>query len=343
MGKTITIDPITRLEGHGKITIFLDDDGNVDKAAFQVPEFRGFEQFCIGRPAEEMPRITTMICGVCPTAHHMAATKTLDSLFKAEPTLTAKLIREVMYNSFMVEDHALHFFFLGGPDFVVGPQAPKEERNILGVIGKVGMENAAKVIDIRKQFRNIISLIGGKVVHPTCGLPGGVSKKLTEEDKKLIGETADKGIDFARFTLDIFRQIVLNNKDYVNVITDNDLYYHETYYMGLVNDNNQPDFYDGKIRVVNQSGNEVIKFGIQDYTNHIAEHVEPWSWVKFPYLKKVGWKGLVDGENSGIYRVAPLARMNVCESISTKEAEAERKVMYETLGGKPVHNTLAYH
>ena len=139
MSQKITIDPITRLEGHGKIEIFLDETGEVERAFFQVPELRGFEQFCVGRPAEELPRITPRICGVCPTAHHMASTKCLDDLWKVEPTSTAKKVRELAYSAFTVEDHFLHFFYLGGPDFVVGPNAPAAERNILGVIAKVGM------------------------------------------------------------------------------------------------------------------------------------------------------------------------------------------------------------
>ncbi|MBS3818237.1 nickel-dependent hydrogenase large subunit, partial [bacterium] len=155
MSKRITVDPITRLEGHGKIEVFLDDKGDVDRAILQIPELRGFEQFAVGRPAEEMPRITPRICGVCPTAHHMASTKTVDDLFNVEPTPTAKMIRELIYNAFQFEDHTLHFFFLGGPDFVVGPQANAGERNILGVIGKVGLEAGKKVIKARREARDI--------------------------------------------------------------------------------------------------------------------------------------------------------------------------------------------
>lgn len=155
MKREILIDPITRLEGHGKINIFLNDKGNVDKAYFQVPELRGFEKFAEGRPAEDMPQITSRICGVCPTAHHMAATKAVDDLYKVDPPVAAKKIRELVYNVFFVEDHALHFFFLGGPDFVVGPTAPKGERNILGVLGKVGSEIGKEVIGLRKQMRDL--------------------------------------------------------------------------------------------------------------------------------------------------------------------------------------------
>jgi F420-non-reducing hydrogenase large subunit len=182
MAQRITIDPITRLEGHGRIEIFLDDEGKVSHAYFQVPELRGFEQFAVGRPAEDMPQITSRICGVCPTAHHMAATKALDSLYQVDPPPAAKKIRELVYSTFMVEDHTLHFYFLGGPDFVVGPQAPAAERNILGVIAKVGVEVGKKVISMRRKLREIITYLGGKVIHPVLGLPGGVAKRVTPED-----------------------------------------------------------------------------------------------------------------------------------------------------------------
>jgi len=340
--RKITIDPITRLEGHGKIEIFLNDEGEVDKAYLQIPELRGFEKFCEGRPAEEMPRITTMICGVCPTAHHMAATKTLDDLFKVEPTSTAKKIRELMYCAFQAEDHILHFFFLGGPDFVVGPQAPAGERNILGVIAKAGLETGGKVIEVRKRLRNILRTIGGKPVMPACGLPGGVSKAISEEERETFIETGEYAVDFCKFTLGLFDDIVLKNKDYVDLVTG-DIYKHRTYYMGLVDENNKVTFYDGKIRVVDPNGKEFAKFRPQEYLDHIRERVEPWSYVKFCYLKNVGWKGFVDGEDSGVYRVAPLARLNVSDGMATPLAQEAYEKMYEVLGGKPVHNTLAFH
>ena len=179
--RRITIDPITRLEGHGKIDIFLDEAGDVERAYFQVPELRGFEKFAEGRPAEDMPQITSRICGVCPTAHHMAATKALDALYQVDPPPAAKKIRELVYSTFMVEDHALHFYFLGGPDFVVGPDAPAAERNILGVIGKVGEEAGKRVIAMRRRSARSSPLVGGKVIHPVLGLPGGVAKRVTAE------------------------------------------------------------------------------------------------------------------------------------------------------------------
>ncbi len=340
--RKITIDPITRLEGHGKIEIFLNDDGEVERAYFQIPELRGFEKFCEGRPAEEMPRITTRICGVCPTAHHMASTKALDDLWKVEPTSAAKKIRELMYCAFQAEDHILHFFFLGGPDFIVGPQAPAGERNILGVIAKVGMETGGKVIEVRKRLRGVIQTIGGKVIHPVCGLPGGVSKQITEEERKEFVDAAEYAVEFSKFALELFDDIVLKNKEYVDLVTG-DIYKHRTYYMGMVDENNKVNFYDGELRVVDPNGKEFAKFRGQDYLEHIREHVEPWTYVRFSYLKNIGWKGFVDGEDSGVFRVAPLARLNAADGMATPLAQEAYEGMYEILGGKPVHNTLAFH
>ncbi len=342
MGTVYTIDPITRLEGHGKIDIYLDDAGNVNRAFFLVPELRGFETFVEGRPAEDMPQITSRICGVCPSAHHMAATKALDALYGVEPTQTAKAVREFFYNLFMFEDHLLHFYFLGGPDFIVGPDAPKSARNILGVIDKVGLEAGKKVIEIRKRCRALMAEIGGKPIHPVLGLPGGVAKQIKEESREELKTFASEAISFAQFTLSAFNDIVLDNKAYVDLVLS-DIYYLESNYMGLVDSSNRVNFYDGNVRVVNPSAAEIDKFKPADYASVIAERVEPWTYIKFPYLRKVGWKGFVGGESSGIYRVAPLARLNAAEGMATPLAQEEYERMYSILGGKPVHNTLALH
>jgi len=340
--KEIVINPITRLEGHGKITIFLDDHGEVARAYFQVPELRGFESFLVGRQAEDAPQITSRICGVCPTAHHMAATKALDELYKVDPPEVAKKIREMIYNVFMLEDHALHLFFLGGPDFVVGPTAPKAERNIVGVIQKVGLEIGKRVIGMRKDLRAVIQELGGKVIHPVFGLPGGVAKAVTPEMQKRFAEVADRGFDFALFCEKLLEDVVLGNPEYVKLITS-DAYTHRTHYMGLVDDQNRPNFYEGRIRVVDPSGVEILKFPAKDYLEHIAEHVEPWTYVKFPFLKRFGWKGFVDGPESGVYSVAPLARLNVSETMATPRAAELREKFFQVLGGRPVHHTLANH
>lgn len=340
MGRKITIDPITRLEGHGKIDIFLNDKGNVERAYFQIPELRGFERFAQGRPAEDMPQITSRICGVCPTAHHMASTKTLDDLYNVTPPTAAEKVREMIYNIFVMEDHALHFFYLAGPDFIVGPKAPKAERNILGVLGKVGLEAGKEVIGMRRQLRELMTLASGKAIHPVFGLPGGISKPIAKDDQQKFIDVAKHAVEFGQFSLKLFNDIVLKNPEYMDYITS-DTYTHKTYYMGLVDDNNKINFYDGKLRVVTPDGKEFLKFSEQEYLEHIAEHVEPWSYVRFSYLKDLGWQGFTDGAESGIFAVAPLARLNAADGMATPQAQEAYEHFFETLGGKPVHYTLS--
>jgi len=340
--KEILIDPITRLEGHGNVSIFLNDRGEVENAYLKVPELRGFEQFCIGRRAELMPILTTRICGVCPVAHHFASVKALDVAFNVEPTSTAKKLRELMYMGYLIYDHTLHFYFLGGPDFIVGPDAPPEKRNILGVIEKAGLDVAKEVIKHRAYGQQMTAILGGKATHPVCGLPGGISKPLSEENRKEMERMASSSLEFAKLTLKIFHDIVLSNSNYVDMIKS-EPYTMKTYYMGMVDDKNKVNFYDGKIRVVAPDGKECLNFDAQDYLKHIGEHVEEWTYSKFPYLKQIGWKGQVAGIDSGVYRVGPLGRLNASNGMATPLAQAEHEVMYKTLGGKPVHGTLAFH
>ncbi len=340
--KKITIDPMTRLEGHGKITIFLNEDGSVANAYLQIPELRGFEKFCEGRPAEDMPQITQRICGVCPEAHHMAATKALDELFHVEPTSTAKKLRELLYSAFFVTDHTTHFYILSAPDFVMGPDAPPAERNILGVIAKVGLELGGAVINTRKQNHWIIQTIGGRAIHPCFGLPGGVSRAINEEERAQIEEIAKSSVEFGKLSLKVFDDVVLKNKVYLDMILS-DTYTQRSYNMGLVDEKNKVNFYDGKVRVVDPAGKEFCKYAPREYLEHIAERVEPWTYLKFPYLKKVGWKGFVDGKDSGVYRATPLSRLNAADGMATPLAQEEYERMYSTLGGKPADYTLATH
>jgi F420-non-reducing hydrogenase large subunit len=340
--KRITIDPITRLEGHGKITIFLNEDGSVANTYLQIPELRGFEKFSEGRIAEDMPQITQRICGVCPEAHHMAGTKALDDLFHVEPTSTAKKLRELLYSAFYVTDHTTHFYILGAPDFVMGPDAAPAERNILGVIGKVGLELGGAVINTRKQNHWIIQTVGGRPIHPCFGLPGGVSKAINEEERAKIEEIAKQSVEFGKVSLKVFDDVVLKNKMYVDMVLS-DTFTQKSYNMGLVDKNNKVNFYDGKVRVVGPDGKELCKYAPREYLEHIAERVEPWTYLKFPYLKKVGWKGFVDGKDSGVYRATPLSRLNAADGMATPLAQAEYERMYSTLGGKPVNYTLATH
>ena len=338
----VSIDPITRLEGHGKIDIFLTEEGDVANAYLQVPELRGFERFCVGRQAEDMPNITNRICGVCPEAHHMASAKALDALFHVDPPPTAKKLRELFYSIFFATDHTTHFYALAGPDFVVGPEAPVAERNILGIIKKVGMDVAGKVLKMRADGHHLIKMMGGRPVHPNWAVPGGVSRGITEEQRQEIENMGREAIDFAKFSLQLFNDIVLENSDYLNLILS-DMYADRTYNMGTVDENNHVNFYDGMIRIVGPEGEEHAKYPASEYREYIAERVEPWSYLKFPYLKKIGWKGFEGGVDSGVYKATPLSRLNAADGMATPLAQAEYERMYETLGGKPVHATLATH
>jgi F420-non-reducing hydrogenase large subunit len=338
----ISIDPITRLEGHGRIDIFLDDAGDVANAYLVIPELRGFEKFAEGRPVEEMPRITPRICGVCPEAHHMASAKAADAVYKVEVPPTGKMLRELLYSAFYVADHMTHFYILGGPDFVLGPDAPPAERNILGLIHKVGLEVGGKVIQARGMAMDIVGTLGGKTIHPVCAIPGGMSKAINEEERASFEATARHEVEFALFSLDIFRAVVLKNQAYVDMILS-DAYTMQTYYMGLVDEHNHVNFYDGQVRVVDPAGKQFVKYRPEEYLEVVAEHVEPWTYLKVPFLKKVGWKGFVTGQDSGVYQATPLSRLNASDGMATPLAQEACEEFYRTLGGKPVHHTLAAH
>ena len=345
--KSIVIDPITRLEGHGKIHLFVKDDGELANCYFQVPELRGFEKFCQGRPVEEMARITTRICGVCPDAHHMAAAKAADAVYGVTPPPAAIKLRNLVYNAFFAGDHCTHFYALGGPDFVCGPDAPPAERNSLGVIAKVGIEAGKKVIAQRAAGQRIIEIIGGKKVHPVTAIPGGMSKRVTIAEQEEMIKLGEQMVEFAKFTLGVLDSVVLANKAYVDLILS-DTYLHKTYNMGLVDANGKINFYEGKVRVVSPEGKKHAEYEPKDYLEYVAEHVEPYSYLKYPFLKKVGWKGFVDGEDSGVYKATPLSRLNVSDGMATPLAQAEYERFYQTLTGdksgkKPVHATLATH
>lgn len=338
----LSIDPITRLEGHGRIDLFLNERGELENAYVVIPELRGFEKFCEGRPVEEMPQLTQRICGVCPIAHHMAAAKAGDAVYKVEIPPAARKLRELMYAAFFVADHATHFYALGGPDFIVGPDAPKAERNILGVIRKVGKEVGGRVLQLLQDNHEITAIIGGRYIHSVGAVIGGMSKPITAQEREAIVERARRSVETARFSLKIFEDLVLKDRAYADLILS-ESFTHRTYYMGLVDEDNRVNFYDGQVRVVGPDGQELVKYRPEQYLDVIAEHVEPWTYLKFPYLKAVGWKGLVDGPQSGVYRATPLGRLNAAEGMATPLAQAEYERFYETLGGKPVHATLATH
>ncbi|MFO7532761.1 MAG: Ni/Fe hydrogenase subunit alpha [Candidatus Limnocylindrales bacterium] len=339
----ITIDPVTRLEGHGKIEILLDDLGNVEHTYFQIPELRGFEAFCVGRPVEDMPALTNRICGVCPEAHHMAAAKAADAVYGVTPPRTGRMLRELLYNAFYVTDHATHFYVLSGPDLIMGPDAPKAERNILGVVKKVGAEVGGKVIDARKAGHRVIEIIGGRRIHPCTGVPGGMTKAISDAERDEIKALGDAMVEFASFSLDLFASMLQDEA--IEEIVKGDLYTHQTYYSGLVDADDKVTFYDGQIKVVAPDGEVHGQYEPKDYRDWISEKVEPWTFLKFPYLKKVGWKGLVDGKDSGMYTVAPLGRLNVASGMATPKAQAAYEQYFATLSpdGTPVHSRGATH
>ncbi len=340
--KRVSIDPITRLEGHGRIEIFLNDAGEVAEAIFQVPELRGFEQFCRGRPVWELPSITARICGVCPGAHHMASGKAVDAVYGVEPPPAAVKLRELFYSAHYVHSHIAHFYLLAAPDFVLGPDATRAERNVLGVLQKAGAELVRAVIEHRRIAQDVQTTLAGRATHPSWNVPGGVSRGIDEATRLDIVAKARQCLEFAKTTVEVFDDVVLANPEYVDLIV-NGPYQLTTHSMGLVDDADRVNFYDGQVRVVDTFGRELLRYRPNDYLEHVAEHVEPWSYLKFPYLKAKGWHGLVDGQESGVYQAAPLARLNAAEGFATPLAQAEAERFFETLGGRPVHHTLAAH
>ena len=272
----------------------------------------------------------------------MASGKAVDAVYNTDPPRAAKKLRELFYSAHFIHSHALHFYALAAPDFVLGPDAKPAERNILGLINKVGLDIGKEIIKNRAYSQEIQRTIAGRATHPVWSLPGGVSKGITEEERKQILEMAKVNLEFAKFGLKLFEDVVLKNQAYVDLILS-DAYQTVTNYMGLVDRNNKVNFYDGMIRVVDTKAKEIAKFKPADYLQHIKEHVEPWSYLKFPFLKKIGWKGFVEGPKSGIYRAAPLARLNVADGMATPQAQEAYEKYFDTLGGKPVHSTLATH
>ncbi len=342
MTRRISIDPITRLEGHGKIEIFLDDEGAVGDCHFQIPELRGFERFVEGRPIEELPRIVTRICGVCPASHHMASAKAVDGCFGDECPELAHKLRDMYYNAHYIHSHIAHFYALAAPDFVCGPDSEPAMRNILGVVDKVGLEIGGQVIKARAMAQEIQMILGGRFTHLVWCLPGGVAKGCSKEDLEKIKPMVAELYDFTQFSLQLFRDVVLGNEAYVDIIV-NGPYSLDVHNMGLVDDDDKVNFYDGKVRVVDYEGNEICKYSPHEYMDHVAEHVEPWSYLKFPYLKQRGWKGFVEGIDTSLYCATPLSRLNVADGMATPKAQEAYEELYSTLGGKPVKALLAQH
>ena len=247
-----------------------------------------------------------------------------------------------MHCAFIAADHATHFYILSGPDFFVGPDADPSQRNIIGIVKQVGLALGQRIIRHLNESHEVVAMLGGRFVDPVLGLPGGVAKAVTPEMQTRLIEIGQDMIEFAQFSLELWKKQVLGNSRFRDMVAS-DAYLHRTYSMGLVDANKRLNFYDGKVRVVDLQGDELLYYPPQDYQQHIAERVESWTYAKFPYLKAIGWKGLVDGADSGVYRATPLGRLNTSLGMATPLAQQAYEEYFSYLGGKPVHATLATH
>ena len=329
MTDTITICPVSRVEGHGKVTIHLDSNKKVIESHFHVLEFRGFEKFCEGRLMSEMPVITTRICGICPVSHHLASAKACDDVLGVDIPPAAKLLRELMHMGQFINSHSLHFFYLAAPDFLFSPSSDPAKRNIIGII-EADPELGKKAIRLRQIGQNIIERVGGRPIHPVSAIPGGMSKPLSHEDRFLISKEVDEAIELAKLGIQLGKEA---NEKYADVIPRFAAI--KTNYMGLVKDGNL-ELYDGKLRLIDKKGKTLEEFDPRNYLDYLGEHVEDWSYLKFPFYKKQGFP-------EGVYRVAPLGRLNVADAISTPLANKELGEFKALGNGNPVHETLYYH
>ncbi len=336
MGKTLIIQPVTRIEGHARITIELDDSGNVSDTKVSIMELRGFERFCVGKPVEEMPRITTRICGVCPWSHHNASAKTTDVIFGVDPPPAGKKLRELCNSIAFIEEHILHFYFLAGADFILGPDADYSVRNVIGIIS-AAPDIARRVVKCRHMAAKMLETIAGKSIHPAAAVPGGFSRPLLEEERKELRQMADELLDFSKFSISFAKESLFSK--YLDIV--NSLGVIKTGFLGTVKEDGSMDLYDGKLRMMNADGSHE-EFKYEEYTDYISEHVEPWSYLKFPYAKKAGEFSMDLDNPNGIYRTNTLARINVCDKIDTPLAQAELEEFREKFG-RPAQQTLLYH
>ncbi len=325
----ITIDPISRIEGHGKVTVNLNDRGEVTDAHLHVTQFRGFEAFCYGRPYEEMSIITQRICGICPVSHQLASAKAGDAILGHDIPPTAWLLRELLHMGQFIQSHALHFFYLASPDLLLGWDADPAIRNVVGVIGKFP-QAATQGVRLRKFGQEIIKALGGKKVHPAFSVPGGVTNPLSESDRQRLLSGFTEAYATCRLGLDLIKGWIQGNLEEVKRFANFD-----SLYAGLVDEEGHANFYHGQMRIVDSARNILAQFPTDDYLEFIGEHVEPWSYMKFPFYKALGYP-------QGLYRVGPLARVMASDGFSTPKAQAELeefKRATEGLGG----GSLLYH
>jgi NAD-reducing hydrogenase large subunit len=328
--KKITISPVTRIEGHAKITIHLDDAGKVEESFFHVEQFRGFEKFSEGRMFYEMPQITPRTCGICPVSHHLASSKAVDVIAGTTPTPTAHKLRDLMHMGQMIQSHGMHFFELAGPDFLLGWDADPKIRHVGGIIA-ANPDLAIKAVKLRAFGQEIIKRLGERRIHPIFGVPGGVTKPLMSEDREWILSQIDDHIATTQVGIEFFKDWVMGHADMVNEFA-----VFPSAYMGLVQDDGALELYDGTLRMVNRDGELLEEFDPTKYLDYIAEHVNMYTYLKAPYYKKWGY-------DKGVYRVGPLGRLNAASHISTPIAQGEMKIWKGLNNGKPVEGTLYFH
>jgi len=333
--RRLLVEPVTRIEGEGKLHLFLDERGEVREALFQMVEIRGFEHFCIGRKAEEAPRLSAMICGICPWAHSMASVKAADALFGRVPPDPARKLRELALHANLLDSHTLHFHALIAPDLLL-PGADRAERNLLGLLRKCP-ELVKEFFRNRKDVVKVEKILGGKLVHPISLVPGGITKRLREEERAELEDISSRWVAYAVSTLERFEE-VLKRK----LAEMSDLYYCDCYSMGLVDERGNAAYYGGELKVIDPAGRGVARFSGMDYKRFIEEFVHPWSYSKFPYLRGVGWRGFRDGPESGVYRVGPLARVSVSDGFSTELANEAYGRMVD-FAGKPIRSSAFYN
>lgn len=330
-GRRIAIEPVTRVEGHGKVTILLGPDNRVDEARFHIVEFRGFERFVQGRPFWELPVLVQRLCGICPVSHHLCAAKAVDQIVGVDVlTPTGEKMRRLMHYGQMFQSHALHFFHLASPDLLFGFEAPRESRSVIHVL-KEHRDLALQGVAMRRFGQEVIQATAGKKVHGTGAIPGGINKSLTKEEREQLRAQIGTMLEGARTAVRIAREYTLEHLESLARFGAFD-----SNHLSIVGRRGEMDLYDGQLRAIDPRGGELLAGARpQDYLSVIAEEVRSWSYMKFPFLAALG-------PADGWYRVGPLARMNVCASIDTEEAEAARQRFHAELGAV-CNVTMAYH
>jgi NAD-reducing hydrogenase large subunit len=331
MPRVIKIDPVTRVEGHGRITIELDDAGQVADAKFHVVEFRGFEKFCEGRHFSEMPTLTERICGICPVSHHLASAKAVDAICGVKPTPTARMLRELMHMGQVIQSHALSFFHLSSPDLLLGFDCEPATRNVFGLIA-ANPELARKGIRLRQFGQSIIAAVGGRKIHPDVCVPGGMNRPLEPADGDDLLAGVDEALDTARLGVRVILDYYARNPELIRTFAT-----FPSNYMGLVTPEGNLEYYDGLLRMIGPDGTRLEDFyDPASYLSLVAEATEEWSYLKLPFYRPQGYP-------DGAYRVGPLARLNACDAAGEPEAQKELENFRAIGGGKPVEGSLYYH